>query len=54
MGKARELGADQVVNYRDADWVEQVIDLTKGRGVDVAQDLVGALTWADSPADAGA
>ena len=48
MDKARELGADQVVNYRDSDWVEQVIDATGGRGVDVAQDLVGAQTWADS------
>lgn len=48
MAKARELGADHVVNYRDDDWVEQVIALSGGRGVDVAQDLVGALTWADS------
>lgn len=48
MRRARELGADHVVNYRDADWVEQVIDYTDGRGVDVAQDLVGAATWADS------
>jgi NADPH:quinone reductase-like Zn-dependent oxidoreductase len=48
MAKARDLGADHVVNYREPDWVEQVIDLTGGRGVDVAQDLVGALTWADS------
>lgn len=48
MTRARELGADHVVNYREADWVEQVIALSGGRGVDVAQDLVGALTWADS------
>ena len=48
MEKARDLGAHHVVNYRDEDWVEQVIALTGGRGVDVAQDLVGAQTWADS------
>ena len=48
MHKARELGADHVVNYRESDWVEQVISLTGGRGVDVVQDLVGAQTWADS------
>ncbi len=48
MAKARELGADHVVNYRDSDWVEQVIAWTGGRGVDVAQDLVGAQTWASS------
>ena len=48
MAKARELGADHVVNYRDADWVEQVVDWTGGRGVDVAQDNVGGATWGDS------
>ncbi len=48
MTKALELGADHVVNYREPDWVEQVIEVTDGRGVDVAQDLVGARTWADS------
>ena len=48
MAKARELGADHVVNYREDDWVEQVIDWTGGRGVDVAQDLVGAKTWAST------
>ena len=48
MRQARDLGADHVVNYRDADWVEQVVDFTGGRGVDVAQDLVGAATWANS------
>lgn len=48
MERARELGADYVVNYRDKNWVDQVIDYTDGRGVDVAQDLVGALTWGNS------
>ena len=48
MEKARELGAQHVVNYRDEDWIEQVIAITGGRGVDVAQDLVGAQTWASS------
>ncbi len=48
MAKARALGADHVVNYQEADWVEQVLAATGGRGVDVAQDLVGAATWADS------
>ena len=48
MAKALELGADHVVNYRDDDWVEQVIAYTGGRGVDLAQDLVGARTWADT------
>ena len=48
MARTSELGADHVVNYRDADWVEQVIDWTGGRGVDVAQDNVGGATWTDS------
>ncbi len=48
MQQARQLGADHVVNYHDADWVEQVLSAAGGRGVDVAQDLVGAATWADS------
>ena len=48
MARARGLGADFAVNYHDADWVEQVLEFTGGRGVDVAQDLVGAATWSDS------
>ncbi len=48
MERARELGADHVVNYREPDWVEQALAYTKGRGVDLTQDLVGAATWADS------
>jgi NADPH:quinone reductase-like Zn-dependent oxidoreductase len=46
--KAKQLGADVVVNYHDDDWVQQIIDATKGRGVDVAQDNVGGLTWSDT------
>lgn len=45
MNAAKELGADVVVNYHDDDWVQQIIDATGGRGVDVAQDNVGARTW---------
>lgn len=37
----RELGADHALNYRNPDWVEQVMELTYGRGVDVAFDAVG-------------
>ena len=48
MAQALELGADHAVNYRDDDWVDQVMALTGGRGVDLAQDLVGARTWSDS------
>jgi len=48
MKQARALGADMVFNYHEADWVQQVIDATGGRGVDVVQDNVGALTWSDS------
>lgn len=48
MAAAKKLGADWVVNYHDDDWVEQVIAATDGRGVDVVQDNVGALTWSHS------
>jgi threonine dehydrogenase-like Zn-dependent dehydrogenase len=38
---ARRLGADHVVNFREADAVEAVMDLTGGRGVDVAIEALG-------------
>jgi len=34
-------GADLSINYRAADWVEEVMTFTKGRGVDVILDMVG-------------
>ncbi|MFY1621353.1 zinc-binding dehydrogenase [Micromonospora sp. WMMD736] len=37
----RELGADHVINYREPNWAERVVELTYGRGVDVAFDAVG-------------
>jgi NADPH:quinone reductase-like Zn-dependent oxidoreductase len=43
--QARELGANDVFNYREEDWVKRVLDVTGGRGVDLVQDNVGAATW---------
>ncbi|MFQ5556780.1 MAG: NAD(P)H-quinone oxidoreductase, partial [Acidimicrobiales bacterium] len=37
----RELGADEVVDYRTEDFVAAVRDLTGGRGVDVVLDVIG-------------
>lgn len=35
-----ELGADHAINYRTADFVEEVKKLTQGKGVDVVLDMV--------------
>ena len=35
------LGADQAINYKTSDFVEQVKTLTNGQGVDVILDMVG-------------
>lgn len=41
---ARRIGADAVVNYHDAKWEEQVIDLThEKQGVEVVFDAIGAV-----------
>ncbi|KHL12164.1 putative PIG3 family NAD(P)H quinone oxidoreductase [Mumia flava] len=38
----RMLGADVAINYREADFVEEVAGATEGRGADVILDIVGA------------
>jgi len=44
--RARELGAAHTINYKTHPNVaEQVLAWTKGRGVDIALDAVGAATW---------
>ena len=40
--KALELGADEVINYKEVDIAERVKELTGGAGVDVLVDHVGA------------
>ncbi|MGB5811448.1 MAG: NADPH:quinone oxidoreductase family protein [Polyangiales bacterium] len=40
-----ENGADVALNYRDADWVTKVKELTDGRGADVIYDPVGGDTF---------
>jgi len=46
--KARELGADQTVNYSSDDWPKQVKRLTGGRGVDIVFEHTGDATWPGS------
>lgn len=48
MEKARELGADHVINYREDRFEGVVRKLTKKKGVDVVFEHVGADTWAGS------
>jgi NADPH:quinone reductase-like Zn-dependent oxidoreductase len=46
--KARELGADECVNYTREDWPKEVRRLTGKRGVDVVFEHTGAETWPGS------
>jgi NADPH:quinone reductase len=38
---ALEIGAEAAIDYKTADFVEQIAELTGGRGVDVILDIVG-------------
>lgn len=46
--KAKELGADEVVNYTNEDWPKEVKRLTNKQGVDVVFEHTGAATWPGS------
>ena len=48
LAKARELGADEVVNYSKEDWPREIKRLTGRRGVDVVFEHTGAATWPGS------
>ncbi len=48
LGRARELGADEVVNYTRPDWGRRVLELTGGRGVDLVFEHVGGAVFAES------
>src|SRR5204862_3338099 len=48
LAKARELGADETVNYTRDDWPKEVKRLTQGRGVDVVFEHTGQATWPGS------
>ena len=50
---ARLMGADHVIHYQQADFATEVIRLTKGKGVDLVLDTVGAEVFkASMPATA--
>ena len=49
--KARALGADETINYREReDWERAVLDLTGGRGVDLVLEVGGVGTFTKSNA----
>jgi len=44
----RELGADELINYKQEDFTRRVRELTNKRGVDVVVDYIGNDTWVKS------
>lgn len=48
LARARELGADETINYRTADVAREIRARTGKRGVDVVVDSVGEATWSSS------
>jgi alcohol dehydrogenase len=45
MDKCTEIGADHVVNHREADWYKKVRELTNKQGVDVIFEHIGKATF---------
>jgi NADPH:quinone reductase-like Zn-dependent oxidoreductase len=48
LDRARELGADEVINYREESIAERVLELTDGRGADLFIEHVGGELFMDS------
>jgi NADPH:quinone reductase-like Zn-dependent oxidoreductase len=48
LAKARELGADETINYTREDWPKEVRRVTNKKGVDVVVEHTGAATWPGS------
>lgn len=46
--KARNLGADILINYRKEEFDKRIREITARRGVDVVVDYIGADTWVQS------
>jgi NADPH:quinone reductase-like Zn-dependent oxidoreductase len=46
--RALSLGADRAIDYSTKDWPERVMDITHGRGVDVALESVGGDIFTES------
>ena len=44
----KNLGADAIVNYTEANWTEQVLTATEGKGVDLLIEMVGGETGAQN------
>jgi len=42
----KKLGADYAINYKEADFAEEIATFTENRGVDLILDFVGASYWA--------
>jgi len=48
LAHARELGADETINYTSSEWPKEVRRLTNRQGVDVVVEHTGAATWPGS------
>jgi NADPH:quinone reductase-like Zn-dependent oxidoreductase len=48
LARAKELGAEQTVNYKNSDFAEEARRLTEKRGVDVVVDSAGGEGWVRS------
>ena len=46
--KAKELGADELINYREKDFVEELRRITEKRGVDVILEHIGGVVFEKS------